>query len=354
MKMLLRWFGEREDTVSLAHIRQIPGVMGVAGTLGDIPVGQAWPPERINALKNVVNAAGLELPVIESVNVHDDIKTGGGGRDEYIENYAATIRNLGACSVKVIAYNFMPVFDWTRSQLARPLADGSFVSAYEQAVIDKIDRNHIAQSMLEMSDGYSLPGWEPERLEKLLVLFKEYEIIDEVKLLSNLKYFLDAIIPVCEKCDVKMAMHPDDPPWNIFGLPRVYRNADDIQRILNLNASDYNGLCLCSGCIGADPRNDVPAIVRRFGKRIHFAHVRNIKIECPGCFHETAHLSSEGSLDLYEIMKAYYDIGFDGYIRPDHGRMIWGEHARPGYGLYDRALGAAYINGLWEAICKQG
>jgi mannonate dehydratase len=290
--------------------------------------------------------------VIESVNIHDDIKTGSGRRDEYIENYKKTIRNLAACGIKVIAYNFMPVFDWTRSELSRPLPDGSFGSVYEQPVIDKIDPSNFAQSMLKMSDGFSMPGWEPERLDKLAALFKQYENIDANKLLANMKYFIDAIIPTCEECDVKMAMHPDDPPWNIFGLSRVYRNAEDIQRILDLNTSNYNGLCLCSGCLGAEGKNDIGAIVRRFGKRIHFAHVRNIKIDCPGCFHETSHLSSDGSLDLYDIMKAYHEVGFDGYIRPDHGRMIWGERARPGYGLYDRALGAAYINGLWEAICK--
>jgi mannonate dehydratase len=149
-----------------------------------------------------------------------------------------------------------------------------------------------------------------------------------------------------------MAIHPDDPPWGIFGLPRIVRHAQDLDRLLGLVDSPYNGLTLCSGCLGASPGNDIPAIIRRFGPRIHFAHVRNIKIEAPGNFHETSHLSCDGSLDLFEIMKAYHDIGFDGYIRPDHGRMIWGETARPGYGLYDRALGITYLNGLWEAIGK--
>jgi mannonate dehydratase len=176
--------------------------------------------------------------------------------------------------------------------------------------------------------------------------------VSEDKLVANLKYFLEKIIPVCEECDVKMAIHPDDPPWNIFGLPRIVRNAADLERLLGLVDSPYNGLTLCSGCFGANPKNDVPAMIRRFGKRIHFAHVRNVKVHDTGLFNEVSHLSSDGSLDLFEIMKAYYDVGFKGYMRPDHGRMIWGEKARPGYGLYDRALGIAYIHGLWESISK--
>jgi mannonate dehydratase len=155
-----------------------------------------------------------------------------------------------------------------------------------------------------------------------------------------------------------MALHPDDPPWNIFGLPRIVRNQADLDLILGLVDSPANGLTLCAGCLGANLENDIPALIRRFGdprpehNRIHFAHVRNIKVSSPGVFNEVSHLSSDGSLDLYQIMKAYHDAGFQGYMRPDHGRMIWDEKGRPGYGLYDRALGVAYLNGLWEAIIK--
>ncbi|MDR2865141.1 MAG: mannonate dehydratase [Spirochaetaceae bacterium] len=352
MKMTFRWFGAKEDSVTLEQIRQIPGVSGIVGMLGDIPVGEVWPKDRIAALKKEINDAGLELEVIESVNVHDAIKIGLPERDKYIENYRTTIRNLAQYGVKLITYNFMPVFDWTRSDLAMPLGDGSTALSYDQDAIDKIDPQNIVATINSMSGGFSLPGWEPERLGKLKELFLAYKDVNEEKLVANLKYFLEGIIPVCKECDVKMAIHPDDPPWNIFGLPRIVRNADDLERLLNLVDSPYNGLCLCSGCIGADPKNNVPAIIRRFGERIHFAHIRNVKIDCLGKFHESSHLSCDGSLDLYEIIKAYYDVGFNGYIRPDHGRMIWGEKARPGYGLYDRALGIAYINGLWEAIEK--
>jgi mannonate dehydratase len=352
MKMIFRWFGSNDDSVTLKQIRQIPGVSGVVGLLSDIPVGEVWPKNRIAALKNEVNAAGLELEVIESVNVHDAIKTGSPDRDRYIENYKTTIRNLSEYGVKVICYNFMPVFDWTRSDLALPLIDGSTVMAYEQKKIDAMDPDRIAGTMNAMSGGYSLPGWEPERMGRLKELFAIYKDVSEDMLVANLKYFLERIIPVCEECDVRMALHPDDPPWNIFGLPRIARHAADLDRILGLVDSPCNGLTICSGCLGANPDNDIPAIIRRFGGRIYFAHVRNIKIECPGVFYESSHLSCDGTLDLYEIMKAYYDVGFTGYVRPDHGRMIWDEAARPGYGLYDRALGITYINGLWEAINK--
>jgi mannonate dehydratase len=352
MKIIFRWFGSKDDSVALGQIRQIPGISGVAGTLSDIPAGEAWPKERIGALKKEVEAAGLELEVIESVNIHDSIKTGVPHRDRCIENYKTTIRNLAEYGVKVICYNFMPVFDWTRSDLAKPLADGSTAFSYEQEKIDRIDPERIAETLNSASGGYSLPGWEPERLSGLKDLFAAYREVTEDKLAANLKYFLEKIIPTCEEYDVKMAIHPDDPPWNIFGLPRIVRHAADIERLLGLVDSPCNGLTLCSGCFGANPQNDIPAMIRRFGSRIHFAHVRNIKIHGPGNFSEVAHLSCEGSLDLYEIMRAYHEIGFKGYLRPDHGRMIWGEKARPGYGLYDRALGIAYINGLREALEK--
>ncbi|MDR0540557.1 MAG: mannonate dehydratase [Spirochaetaceae bacterium] len=352
MKMTFRWFGSKDDSVTLEQIRQIPGSPGVVGTLPDIPAGELWPKERIAALKKEIHDAGLEIEVIESVNIHDSIKTGEPERDRCIDNYIATIKTLSEYGIKVICYNFMPVFDWTRTNLYKPLGDGSTALSYEQDEVNKINPENIAETIAKGAKGYSLPGWEPSRMGRLKELFAAYKNITEEALAANLKYFLQAVIPVCEKYDVKMAIHPDDPPWGIFGLPRIVKNAADIERLLALVDSPYNGLTLCSGCFGANPQNDIPAMIRRFGKRIHFAHVRNVKVHSPGNFNEVSHLSSDGSLDLYEIMKAYYDTGFTGYMRPDHGRMIWGEEGRPGYGLYDRALGIAYLNGLWEAIVK--
>lgn len=354
MKMTFRWFGEQDDSIKLEYIRQIPGVTGVVGALYDVPVGEVWPLDKIFALKQVVNHAGLQLEVVESVNVHEDIKLGASSRDQYIENYKETIRNLASAGVKVICYNFMPVFDWLRSDLAKSLADNSEVLFYDHDVVKAYDPARLVGHMEQNSNGFMLPGWEPYRLKELKALFEEYQNIDEEQLFVNLQYFLENIIPVCEEVDVKMALHPDDPPWPLFGLPRIATCEANLNRIIGLVNHEYNGLTLCSGALGANPENNIPAMIRRFGAlgRIHFAHVRNLKFVGEKSFHETSHLSSDGSLDLFEIMKAYYDIGFKGYIRPDHGRMIWGEQGRPGYGLYDRALGVAYLNGIWEAIGK--
>jgi mannonate dehydratase len=187
-------------------------------------------------------------------------------------------------------------------------------------------------------------------------LFEKYKGVTKEILLENYKYFLDAIMPVCEKYQIKMAVHPDDPSWSVFGLPRIVTDEEALLKIAELNPSIYNGFTLCTGSLGSNPKNDLVSIIRnpKIAERIHFAHLRNVKFDSEGVFHESSHLSSDGSFDMYEIVKALQDMGFDGVIRPDHGRMIWGEQGRPGYGLYDRALGVAYLNGLWEAIDKSG
>lgn len=356
MKMTFRWYGEGFDPIPLNYIRQIPGMTGVVCTLMDIPAGETWPLDRIAAMKEQVEQSGLRMEVIESVNVHEDIKLGKDTRDKYIDNYILTIRNLAKAGVKVICYNFMPVFDWTRSNLAMPLEDESTVLSYDAEIVEKIqDPQEMVRKIQEESDGFSLPGWEPERLRYLKQVFEEYRSVGHDKLKDNLIYFLERIIPVCEETDVKMAIHPDDPPWDLFGLPRIITNQENIEDIFKAVDSPYNGLTLCTGSLGENPDNDVPAMARRFASmgRIHFAHLRNIKIHDEGrTFNETAHLSELGSLDMYDIVKALHDGGFDGYVRPDHGRMIWGEIGRPGYGLYDRAMGATYLNGLFEAVEK--
>jgi len=352
MKMTFRWYGSDNDQITLEQIRQIPTTTGIVGALFDIPVGEVWPMERIVALKNEVESAGLSLEVIESVNVHEDIKLGLPSRDQYIENYKETLRNLSKAGVKVVCYNFMPVFDWTRTDLAKPRLDGSNVLSYEEALIDNENPQKMIEDIENNSNGFILPGWEPERLKEIKKLFEQYKDVDEEKLVANLKYFLEAIIPVAEEYDIKMAIHPDDPPWPIFGLPRIVNSKESLERVVNLVDSPYNGLTLCSGSLGANRENDIPELIRYFGKkgRVHFGHVRNVKFKEGRDFEEAAHKTEDGSLDMYEIMKAYYDIGFEGYLRPDHGRMIWGEKGRPGYGLYDRALGISYLSGLWEAI----
>ena len=352
MEMTLRWFGTGFDTVTLEQIRQIPGVTGVITTLYDTTPGEVWKREKIHALKEEVKAAGLHISGIESVNVHDAIKTGNPDRDVYIDNYIETLKNLGEEDIHLVCYNFMPVFDWTRTELARKRPDGSTVLAYSQKAIDALDPETMFASINKDANGAILPGWEPERMAIIQDLFKQYSDVDEEKLFENLKYFLERIMPVCNEYDIKMAIHPDDPAWSVFGLPRIIINLENIQRMMKMVDDPHNGVTFCAGSYGTNRANDLPGMIRALKGRIHFAHVRNLKFNSDDDFEEAAHLSSDGSFDLYDIMKALHDIGFDGPIRPDHGRMIWGETAMPGYGLYDRALGAAYLNGLWEAIDK--
>ncbi len=352
MQMTLRWFGDEFDSVKLWQIRQIPGVTGVITTLYDIPAGEIWPKERIKALKDEVEKSGLNIAGIESVNIHDDIKIGTPKRDYYIDNYIKTLKNLAENDIKLVCYNFMPVFDWTRTDLKKERPDGSTVLAYDQSVVDSIDPQSFFDQTNENSNGFVMPGWEPERLNKVKELFEKYKGIDNDRLFENLVYFLEAIRPTCEKFGIKMALHPDDPAWPVFGLPRIITGKDEILKLMKRVDSPFNGMTFCAGSLGTNPKNDLPDIIRAIPKRVHFAHVRNLHHFKDGVFEEAAHLSSDGSFDLYEIVRALYETGFDGPIRPDHGRTIWGEVAMPGYGLYDRALGSQYILGLWEALDK--
>ena len=352
MKMGFRWFGRGFDHVTLAQIRQIPGVTGVITTLYDIPAGEEWPRERICALKQEVQEAGLEISGIESVNIHDAIKAGLPERDRCIENYIHTLEHLGEARIRMVCYNFMPVFDWTRSDLAKMRADGSTVLSYDQELVEKIRPEDMFSQIDRKSNGFVMPGWEPERLARVKELFEIYRDIDEEKLFDNLIYFLRAIMPICEKYEIRMAIHPDDPAWPVFGLPRIITGKEKIMRMLKAVDSPCNGLTFCTGSLGSNPDNDLIGIIEAAKGRIPFAHIRNLIYHGPGKFDEAAHLSSDGSLDIFAIVKALYDTGFDGVIRPDHGRAIWGEVAMPGYGLYDRALGVTYLNGLWEAIYK--
>ena len=352
MDMTLRWYGPGYDSVTLKQIRQIPGVKNVITTLFGKQAGERWLPEEIAELKRIVEDAGLGIAGIESVNVSDDIKIGTAKADEHIDNYIKTLQALGEADIHVVCYNFMPVFDWTRSELARERADGSTVLAYNQDTVDMIDPEHMKESVAKMSNGFVMPGWEPERLDRLKELFEMYKDVDAEKLFNNLVYFLEAIGPVCEKYDIKMGIHPDDPAWPIFGLPRIMTGKDSVTKLLDAVNKPYNGITLCTGSFGSNQNNDISEIIKACRGRIPFAHVRNLKYNSPRDFEEAAHLSSDGSMDMYKIMKTLYDTGFDGIIRPDHGRMIWDEVAMPGYGLYDRALGATYLNGLWEAIDK--
>lgn len=352
MKMVFRWYGEGNDSVTLKQIKQIPGVEGVVWALHDMVAGEVWPMEKIMAYKETVEPYGLHLDVVESVNVHEDIKLGLPSRDQYIENYKVTIERLAQVGVKVICYNFMPVFDWLRTDLYKEMEDGSTALFYEKGAIENIAPMELVHKITANPE-FTMPGWEPERLAHLTKLFEAYEGVTEEDLFNNLKYFLDEIIPVAEKHHIKMAIHPDDPPWSIFGLPRIVTNRDNIARLLQLHDSPYHGVTLCSGSLGSNPDNDVAAIIREFADRIPFAHIRNVKIYPNGDFIETSHRTSDGSVDITDVVAAYHENNFTGYARPDHGRHIWDEECRPGYGLYDRALGIMYIWGIWDALEHQ-
>ncbi len=344
MKMTFRWYGV-DDPVTLEYIHQVPCIKDITTAVYSVPVGEVWSNEAIADLKNKVNSQGLTMEVIESVPVHEDIKLGRGNCQQYIDNYKENIRRLARMGVKCICYNFMPVFDWTRSNLEWKNQDGSTSLVYHKSDVDKMDPYKM-----------SLPGWDasytPDEMGELIEAYKE---IGEEGLWKNLEYFIKEIMPVAVNCDVNMAIHPDDPPWSIFGIPRIITNEENLDRFLALYDDTHHGLTLCSGSLGCTKSNDYVHMVRKYGSmgRIHFAHVRNIKILDDGSFEESGHLSECGSLDVVEILKAYHEVGFKGYIRPDHGRMIWGETGKPGYGLYDRALGAMYMAGIWETLEKQ-
>ena len=339
-----RWFGP-DDPIPLGHIRQIPGVTGVVTALYDVPVGDAWGRDRLRTLKAQIEDAGLHFAVVESVPVHEDIKLGRGTtRDRLIDNYCASVQRIGELGVSVLCYNFMPVFDWTRTELARRLPDGSTALAYDDHALAAIDLSHGTGQ---------LPGWATAyRADEVRALLAAYREVDAERLWANLGYFLERVVPVAAQAGVRMAIHPDDPPWPIFGLPRIITNATALERLTALVDHPANGVTFCTGSLGADPDNDLPAMVRRFGNRIHFAHCRNVRVTGQRSFQETAHPSTCGSVDLWRVLRALKDIGFAGPMRPDHGRMIWGETGRPGYGLYDRALGVMYLQGLWEAMSR--
>lgn len=353
MKMSFRWFGEAFDSVKLWQIRQIPGMVGIITTLYDTKPGEEWSLEAIRAIKKQVEDAGLTILGMESVNIHDAIKAGTPDRDQYIRNYINTIRKLGSEGIKLICYNFMPVFDWTRSDLAKPRPDGSTVLAYDQRQIDLLNPEEMFAQLDSGSNGFVLPGWEPERMAHVKELFAQYKNVSEEQLFDNLVYFLNAIMPVCDEYDVNMAIHIDDPCWSVFGLPRIITSKEKLLRLLEAVPNRHNGVTLCTGSLSSNPANDIPDIIRSLAGRIHFAHVRNTRHTAPGVFEEAAHYAADGSLDMYAIVKALVDIGFDGPVRPDHGRAIWGEVAMPGYGLYDRALGSQYILGLYDAAVAQ-
>jgi mannonate dehydratase len=342
MKMTMRWFGNG-DSVSLENIAQVPCVRGIVGTQEDIAVGEVWTVERLLKMKAQVEAVNLTLDVIESIAVSEAIKLGLPERDAHLDAYCESIRNMGRIGVRVLCYNFMPVFDWMRTDMTYYLPDNSVVTRYAHEDIERFDLSQGLEARVAWARGFT--GAE------LKVALELYAAVGEEGLFENLVYFLKCIIPVAAESGVYLALHPDDPPWSIFGLPRIVSNANSIQRIFEAVDSPHNGLTFCTGSLGTLATNDLPAIVRQFAPRIHFVHMRNVKRTDTHDFYEVAHPSEYGNVDMGAVMQALVDIGYDGPIRSDHGRRIWGEDVpRTGYGLYDRALGVMYLQGLWEGI----
>lgn len=347
MKASFRWYGD-SDSVPLEYISQIPGMRSIVSAVYDVRPGEVWPEESIRRIKEECEKHHLIFDVVESIPVPEDIKLGSANRDALIEVYCENIRRVAKYGVKCVCYNFMPVFDWTRTQLDKRAADGSTSLVMYWNQLKGLD---------PLKEDIKLPGWDASYTrEEVKELIRRYGEIGEEGLWENLAYFLHKIIPVAEKCGVVMAIHPDDPPYPIFGLPRIITCEKNLDRFLAIVDSPFNSLTFCTGSLGCSSKNDIPAMVRKYSKmkRIGFMHIRNVlRIKEEGqqeeSFEESSHLSSAGSLDMYEIVKALTDNGFEGYVRPDHGRMVWGETGKPGYGLYDRAMGMTYLNGLFEA-----
>lgn len=382
-----RWFGP-SDPVTLKAIRQT-GATGIVTALYHVPVGEIWQIEEIKQRKAMIEDAGLTWNVVESVNVHESIKTAGNERDKHINNYIITLKNLAAAGINVVCYNFMPVLDWTRTNLDYRLPnhasalrfDAKALTAFDLYILERVGANadysvqqqeaaktyldQLSSEEINLLTNNILAGLPGTNKIYTILEFKDhlkrYADTDVNALRSNLEYFLKAVIPEAEKAGVKMCIHPDDPPYPILGLPRVVSTEDDLNNLINASPSSSNGLTFCTGSLGARPDNDLPGMVERFGKHIHFLHLRNVKLEADGSFYEADHLG--GSTDMYAVVrniileqKRRMDVGRDDVaipMRPDHGHKLLDDfnyNTYHGYSAIGRLKGLAELRGLEMGI----